>query len=58
MLYYVPILVMLSANLWYGVSLNFSAVETVLYILTMLSVGFLEEVIFRGCSLRQCEKTT
>ena len=48
MLYYVPILVMLSANLWYGVSLNFSAAETVLYILAMLSVGFLEEVIFRG----------
>lgn len=48
MLYYLPVLLMLSANLWYGVTLNFGIGETVLYILTMLGVGFLEEVIFRG----------
>lgn len=48
MLYYVPVLLMLSANLWYGVTLNFGAGETVLYILAMFCVGFLEEVIFRG----------
>ncbi|MBR7116794.1 MAG: CPBP family intramembrane metalloprotease [Clostridia bacterium] len=48
MLYYLPILVMLSANLWYGTALNYGALETVLYILAMLCVGFLEEVIFRG----------
>ena len=48
MLYYLPILLMLTANLWYGMNLNCSVVETVLYILTMFFVGFLEEVIFRG----------
>ena len=48
MLYYIPILIMLTVNLWYGVSLNYDALETVLYILAMLCVGFLEEVIFRG----------
>ena len=48
MLYYIPILVMLTANLWYGMRLNCDALETVLYILAMLCVGFLEEVIFRG----------
>jgi len=48
MLFYLPVLLMLSANLWYGVTLNYGAVETVLYILSMLCVGFLEEVIFRG----------
>lgn len=48
MLYYVPVIVMLTANLWYGVTLNYGPIETVLYILAMLSVGFLEEVIFRG----------
>ena len=48
MLYYVPILIMLSANLWYGVTLNYGALETTLYILAMFCVGFLEEVIFRG----------
>ena len=48
MLYYLPVLVMLSANLWFGVTLNYGGVETALYILSMLFVGFLEEVIFRG----------
>jgi len=48
MLYYIPILAMLTANLWCGVTLNYGALETVLYILAMLCVGFLEEVIFRG----------
>ena len=48
MLYYIPLLVLLTANLWYGVRLNQSPVETVLYVLSMFCVGFLEEMIFRG----------
>lgn len=48
MLYYFPILVMLSTNLWYGVTLNYGVLETVFYIMAMFCVGFLEEVIFRG----------
>lgn len=48
MLYYLPVFLMLTANLWCGVTVNYGAIETVLYILTMLCVGFLEEVIFRG----------
>ena len=48
MLFYIPLLVLLTANLWYGVAMNLSPVETVLYILSMFCVGFLEEMIFRG----------
>ena len=48
MLYYLPVLLMLTANLWFGVTLHYGVVETVLYILSMFCVGFLEEVIFRG----------
>ena len=48
MLHYIPLLVLLTANLWYGVALNQSPLETVLYILSMFCVGFLEELIFRG----------
>ncbi len=48
MLYYIPILVMLTANLWYGVTMNYGVPETVLSVTTMLCVGLLEEVIFRG----------
>ncbi len=30
MLYYLPVLLMLTTNLWYGVTVNYGAVETVL----------------------------
>ena len=48
MLYYIPLLVLLTTNLWYGVAMNLSPLETVLYVLSMFCVGFLEELIFRG----------
>ncbi len=38
----------MSYNLWFGFAINFPAVDTACYILSMLCVGFLEEVIFRG----------
>ncbi|MBR5127104.1 MAG: CPBP family intramembrane metalloprotease [Roseburia sp.] len=48
MMFYIPLVILLTANLWYGVTMNVSLLETVLYILSMLCVGFLEEMIFRG----------
>lgn len=48
MLFYFPLIVLITANLWYGVALNQSPPETLLYILSMFCVGFLEEMIFRG----------
>lgn len=47
-LYYLPLAVMASVNLWGGVTLRFGVPETVLYVLSMIGVGFLEELIFRG----------
>ena len=47
-LFFAPLLVMLTVNLWWGVRLNQMVPESVLYVLSMLCVGFLEEVIFRG----------
>ena len=48
MLFYAPLILLLTANLWYGVGLNQPPLETVLYVLSMFCVGFLEELIFRG----------
>ena len=48
MLYYIPVVIMLTRNLWFGVAWNVSPLETVLYILSMICIGFLEEIIFRG----------
>ena len=47
-LFYIPVLVMLTVNLWYGIGIYVSPVEAICYVLTMFCVGFLEEVIFRG----------
>ena len=48
MLFYIPLILLLTANFWYGIALNASLPETLLYISSMLLVGFLEEMIFRG----------
>jgi membrane protease YdiL (CAAX protease family) len=47
-LYFLPLILISTTNLWGGFTLNLSPLETTLYITSMLCVGFLEEVIFRG----------
>ena len=47
-LFYLPLVVLASGNLWNGVAVNYSPAEAVFRVLCMLCVGFLEEVIFRG----------
>lgn len=47
-LFYVPLFILASGNLWNGAALNYTPVETVCRVVCMLCVGFLEEVIFRG----------
>lgn len=43
-----PLLIIGSVNLWNGVTMNYSPFETILYIISMICVGFLEEMLFRG----------
>lgn len=47
-LYYMPLILLVSCNFWCGLSKNGSWVEFALYGASMLCVGFLEEIIFRG----------
>lgn len=47
-LYFIPLLVILTVNLWNGVRMNTSVINTILFITSMICVGFLEEIIFRG----------
>ena len=56
LLFYIPCLILLTANLWFGVRMNYNPLETVLYILTMFCVGFLEEMIFRGLLFNTMKK--
>lgn len=55
-LYYLPLIVLATGNLWNGATINFSLAETVCYILCMLCVGLVEEVIFRGLLFRAVAK--
>lgn len=47
-LYFIPLILIISVNLWNGIKLNASIAETALFILSMACVGVIEEVIFRG----------
>jgi len=47
-LFYIPLIVITTKNLWGGVTMQYDAVGTVCFIVKMLCVGFLEELIFRG----------
>ena len=51
-LYFLPFLLLLSVNLWNGAAIRTGVLESVLFAVTMLCVGFLEEVIFRGLLFR------
>lgn len=52
LLWYFPLGMLASVNLWLGIVMNYSVPETLLYTGSMLCVGFLEEVIFRGLLFR------
>lgn len=55
-LYFIPILLILSVNLWNGVNINNTASEILFYIISMMNVGFLEEMIFRGFLFKMMAK--
>lgn len=47
-LYFIPLMFIVTANLWNGININNTKQEIIFYILTMCNVGFIEEIIFRG----------
>jgi len=54
--WYIPLVLFVSHNLWFGVGINLPLLDTVCYLVSMLCVGFLEEVIFRGFLFRAIAK--
>lgn len=55
-LYYIPLIIISTVNLWNGFNINNTFSEILFYILTMFCVGFLEELLFRGFLFRMIEK--
>ena len=55
-LYFVPLIIISLFNLKNGININNSANEILFHILTMINIGFLEEIIFRGFLFKMMEK--
>ena len=55
-LYFIPLIVTVSVNFWGGVRIQYTILETVLYVISMLSVGIIEEIIFRGFLFKALSK--
>ena len=55
-LFFFPLILISTVNLWNGININNSTKEIVFYILTMINVGFIEEIVFRGFLFKMMEK--
>ena len=55
-LYFIPLYLIATVNIWPGISINNSNLEITFYILTMIIVGFIEDIIFRGFLFKAIEK--
>ena len=55
-LYFLPLLVIITVNLWGGIRINNTPSEIVFHIITMINVGFIEEIIFRGFLFKMMAK--
>lgn len=55
-LFFIPLILIATVNLWNGINTNNSINEIIFHILTMINVGFIEEIIFRGFLFKMMEK--
>ena len=55
-LYFIPLILIVTVNLWNGVNINASSNEIIFHILTMINIGFIEEIIFRGFLFKMMAK--
>ncbi len=47
-LYFIPMWILATGNLWDGLELSYHGIELVFAVLSMIMVGFVEEMLFRG----------
>ena len=55
-LYFIPLIIISLFNLRRGIHINNTTSEILYHILTMINIGFLEEIIFRGFLFKMMEK--
>ena len=57
LLYYVPLSIIATVNIWFGTCLKMSIVATVIYFTAMVITGIVEEMLFRGLLFKAMSKT-
>lgn len=55
-LYFIPLVIISTVNIWNGFNVNNSIKDIIFNIITMMNVGFIEEIIFRGFLFKMMEK--
>ena len=56
LLFLLPMVIISTVNLWHGVASLDISVDTVLYMLSMICLGIIEELLFRGYLLQYLQK--
>lgn len=51
-LFFIPMLILMTGNLWGGVGAAYSGIAQVFAVVSMLLIGFIEEMLFRGFLFR------
>lgn len=51
-LFFIPMLILMTGNLWGGFALSYSGMVQVFAVVSMLLIGFIEEMMFRGFLFR------
>ena len=57
LLYYVPLVIIATVNIWFGVRFNMNVKTTVVYFIAMIITGFIEEMLFRGLLFKAMSKS-
>ena len=57
LLYYVPLVIIATVNIWFGACLKMSILTTVIYFTAMVITGIVEEMLFRGLLFKAMSKT-
>lgn len=55
-LYFIPFVLLGTVNLWFGISMHYDLHHQISAVITMVVVGYVEEIIFRGFLYKAIEK--
>ena len=55
-LFFIPFLLLVTVNFWGGIAIHYDALHQVFAVISMMLVGFIEEIVFRGLLFKAMAK--